>query len=124
MSHSDRFDKQGRPRGAGVVVEFQEHTGATTLATALAPGIPFRLLRIDLHLNAAATQETFTAKVDAGRVANVYDTLLISQAMSGITDVNKTFGKGFEFQDDDEIDCDWTNTDTKTYGLTYVWEPI
>ena len=99
-------------------------TGATALATALVPKTPFKLLSVLLHLDAAATQQTFTVTCDAGRAASVYDTLLVSQAMSGLTDVVKTWEGGLEFKEDDEIDCVWTNTDTKTYGLTVTYQTV
>lgn len=99
---------------------FQYHTGAAALATALSPKTPFRLERIELHLNAAATQENFTVSIDAGR-GTVYDVNLVTEAMSGIQDDIWSFGVGYEYQEGDEIDCTWTNTDTMTYGLTYVF---
>lgn len=99
-------------------------TGATALAQALAPKTPFKLLSALLHLNTAATQETFTIKVDAGRAANVYDTLLLSQAMSGIQDVVRTWEDGLDLKEDDEVDSAWTNTDTATYGLTVSFQTV
>jgi hypothetical protein len=104
---------------------FQYETAAgTAIATALAPKTPFQLLRVDLHLNSAATQDTFTISVDAGKTASVYDTKLLSQAMSGYQDLVQTFGEGFEFMETDEIDCAWANNDQKTYGITYVWRSM
>jgi len=99
-------------------------TGATALTTALTPKTPFKLLSVLLHLSAAATQQNFTVTCDAGRVASVYDTLLVSQAMSGLTDVVRTWEGGLEFKEDDEIDCAWTNTDTRTYGLTVTYQTV
>jgi len=101
---------------------YQYHTGAAALATTLSPKTPFKLMAIELHLNTAATQQTFTATIDAGRVASVYDTLLVSEALAGVTDLVKTWDGGLPCLEDDEIDCAWTNTDTKTYGLTYIFK--
>ena len=71
----------------------------------------------DITDQTAATQETFTLKADAGR-GSAYDTLLVSQAMNTITDISETFEGIYDFYADDEIDGAWTNTDTKTFGLT------
>lgn len=103
---------------------YQYSTGFSAIATALSPKTPFELIGVYVHLNAAATQQTLTVTVDAGR-GTAYDTLLLSQAMSGETDV--VFSEGdntYKFHETDEIDCAWTNTDGKTYGLTYVWRAL
>ena len=84
---------------------------------------PFRLLSVHLHLNAAATQETFTVTCNAGR-SSVYDTKLYSVSMSGVQDVIKIFGEGYDFYSDDVIDPAWTNTDAKTYGITYSYQTV
>jgi len=100
------------------------YTGNTALSTALSPKTPFRLLGAQLHLNAAATQQTFTITCDAGRVANLYDTKLYSKALAGVQDIVLTFGEGYDFKVEDEIDCAWTNTDTKTFGLTLTYQTV
>jgi len=102
----------------------QYATGSGAMAETLSPKTPFQLVRIDLHLNAVATQESFTATVDAGKTATVYDTLLISKSLVGVTDYVVNFGEGYDFLEDDEIDCAWTNTDGKTWGLTYTWKAL
>lgn len=108
---------------------FQYHTATTAaLATALAPKTPFRLERVDVKVNTAPTTGTqnFTVTVDAGRVATVYDTNLVTCDFVGstITSYVVTFGKGYEFMEDDEIDCAWSNADNRTYGLTYVFRVL
>ena len=103
---------------------FQYHTGNSALATALSPKTPFKLMSVELHVNTAGTQQTFTITKDAGRVATVYDALLLSQTMVGTTDVIKTWDDGLPCMEQDEIDCAWTNTDTRTYGLTYCFKVV
>ena len=93
-------------------------------AFALAPKTPFKLLSFVFHLDAAATQETLTVKVDAGRVASKYDTLLVSEAMAGITDIVKTWEGGLDLKEDDEVDVAWTNTDGANYGLTMTYQTV
>ena len=101
---------------------FTDTSGA--IDETLAPKTPFRLLSVKLHLNAAGTQQTFTLTCDAGRAANVYDTLLYTKDMAGIQDIVVPFGVGYEFLATDEIDPLWTNTDAKTYGLTYSYQTV
>jgi len=93
-------------------------TGAAAIAHTVSPKTPFKLLSHLTHLNTAATQQTLTVTIDAGRLANVYDQLLVSEAMAGITDLARTWDGGLDCKEDDEIDTAWTNTDTRTYGLT------
>ena len=96
-------------------------TGATAMAETLAPGVPYELMEFRVHLSAAATQETFTARLDGGTTAAVYDYLIDSQAMNTIVDHG---WKGDDvprvFDADDEIDFAWTNTDTRTWGLEVI----
>ncbi|KKN74862.1 hypothetical protein LCGC14_0386110 [marine sediment metagenome] len=99
-------------------------TGSSAIAHALAPKTPFELLSVVLHLNAAATQETFTVTVDAGRAASVYDTLLYSKAMAGVADIVREWTGGLALKEDDEVDSAWTNTDGKTYGLTVTYRTV
>lgn len=102
---------------------FNPATGAGAISLATAPGAIFRLLRVELHLDAAPTQETFTITLDAGDGA-AYDVLLFSENMATDTpaDLIIPFGDGYEFEADDEIDLAWTNTDGRTYGVRVVYE--
>ncbi len=106
-----------------------QYATATTgaLATALAPKTPFQLLSIALKINTAGTtSESFTASVDAGR-GSAYDTNLITQntlTPTAITSLFQSFGPGYDFMEDDEIDCAWANTENRTYGLTYAFRVL
>ena len=111
-----------------IVEEHEVHTGAAAIAASLAPGEPFQLLGFELHLNAApTTSQSFTVKKDAGAGADVYDTLLYSRDLSSgsVTDLVYYFDTPVKcYHKDDEIDFAWTNTDTKTYGLTIYWRKL
>tara|TARA_Y100000310_G_scaffold332795_1_gene409050 strand:+ start:2164 stop:3249 length:1086 start_codon:yes stop_codon:yes gene_type:complete len=102
---------------------FSTATGSSALTLATTPGAIFRLLRVELHLNTAPTQETFAINLDAGDGSD-YDVVLYSEDMSvdTPTDVIVPFGEGYEFEADDAIDLAWTNTDTRTYGARVVYE--
>jgi len=103
---------------------FTDTTGAIDDTEKLAPMTPFRLLSCMLHLDSAATTETFTITCDAGRVADLYDTLIYSVSMSGVQDIIRTFGEGYDFLASDEIDPAWTNTDARTYGITWTYQTV
>ncbi len=92
----------------------------------IAPAAAFRLLRVEVHLNAApTTSENLVITLDDG-VSSAYDTVLTKENLSAgsQTDFIKTYGEGYEFKSTDVITAAWTNTDTKTYGLKFVYELI
>ena len=107
--------------------EKQFHTATTAaMATTLAPRVLFRLISVVLKVNTArTTSESFTVTKDAA-VGAVYDQLLATQntASPAITDLYLPFGKGYEFEALDEIDCAWPNTENRTYGVIYTWQPL
>ena len=115
------------PKDGDLVPVKQYETDTTgALATVLAPLTPFRLLSIDMEINTAGTtSEEFTVTKDAGESA-AYDTrlLTINTLTDNVTSIHQSFGKGHEYRQTDEIDCAWPNTENRTYGLTYTWEPI
>ena len=116
----------GIPLGYRFEWVFDPATGSGAIATATAPGVRFRLLRVELHLSAAGTTaENFTVTRDAGD-GPAYDTVLHKEDLSvgAITDLVIIFGKGYEFEADDEIDCAWANTEARVYGITVVYERI
>ncbi len=105
-------------------VVYQPFTGATAIAEALAPGKRFRLLRIEAHWGAAPSDsENFTVKLDA-KAGSGYDVLLdsVDPSVGSQTDLVFTYGIGYEFEADDEIDIAYTNTGTDTISGRYVYE--
>ena len=107
--------------------EHEVHTGAAAIAASLAPDTQYQLLGFEIHLSAAPTQsEAFTVTKDAG-VNAVYDTVLYTRDLSvgSVTDVVYYFDPPIKcYHRDDEIDFAWTNTNTKTYGLTIYWKAL
>jgi hypothetical protein len=108
---------------------FAPFTGSAAILAGtakIAPGRKFRLLRVEIHLSAApTTSENLVIALDAGD-GSAYDVVQAKQdfASGSLTDYVAVFGKGYEFESDDVITCAWTNTDTKTYGLRFVYEAI
>lgn len=120
--------------GPGVIVDknriIEEHevfTGSAAIAATVAPGEPFQLLGFELHLNAAlSTSQDFTITKDAG-VGPAYDTELYSRDLGAVSTVDLVyyFDEPIKcYHKDDEIDFAYTNTDTKTYGLTVYWRKL
>lgn len=107
--------------------EFETFTGALAIAATIAPGEPFQLLGIELHLSAApTTAEDLTVTKDAGAGAN-YDTELYSNDLSSgsVVSLVKYFDIPIKcYHKDDEIDIAYANTDTRTYGLTVYWRTL
>lgn len=107
-----------------VNIQFQKFTGAGAIAETLAPGVPFRLLRIEAHWSAApTTSENFTVTLDAANGAT-YDAVLtsVNPSTTSATSVVNTYGEGFEFEAKDEIDIAYANTDTRTIAGRIVYE--
>ena len=103
---------------------FQNFTGAGAISEALSPGVPFRLLRIEAHWSAAPSDsESFTVTLDAGD-GSTYDVLLdsVDPSVGSQTDLVFTYGEGYEYAKDDEIDIAYTNTGTDTVAGQYVYE--
>lgn len=104
------------------MIETQVATGAAGLAVTLAPGVPFKLVEVRIHLDAAtATSEDFTLTMDAAAGA-AYDHVILAKDLDTLTDYTYFFEYDRYFTDDDEIDFAWANTNTKTYGLEIVYQ--
>ena len=103
-------------------------TGAANLVVGtskIAPAAAFRLVAVELHLSATPTTGTQNLVItkDNGSGA-AYDTnlLTIDLVANAVTDLVAEFGN--ECKSTDIITAAWTNTDTKTYGLTFKHELI
>ena len=105
-------------------LQFQPFTGATAIAEALAPGVEFRLLRVEAKWSAAPSDsEDFTVTLDAGD-GTTYDVLLdsVDPSSGSQTSLVFVYGIGYEFESDDAIDIAYTNTGTDTVSGRYVYE--
>lgn len=105
-------------------VLFQPFTGAAAISEALAPGVKFRLLRIEAHWDDAPSDaDAFTVTLDAGDGSG-YDVLIdtVTPSVGSQTDLVFIYGVGYEFEADDEIDIAYGNTGTDTISGRYVYE--
>lgn len=112
--------------GAEKVI-FAYATGTTgAIAETLKPKSPFRLLEIRLKLNTAGTTaEDFTINLDAN-AGPTHDINVITKDLSGeaVTSWIRRFGDddaGKDFDNLDELDFAWPNTENRTYGLTVIY---
>ena len=99
----------------------QVDTGVVAIANTLAPGVPFRLREVRVHLSAAGGAGDLTATVDAGAGA-AYDLQIIKQDMTAVTDLVWQPSLPMQFEATDEIDFAWANAGGKTYGLTIIYD--
>lgn len=99
-------------------------SGAISLSTSMSAR--FKLNHITIHFNAApTTSENLTLTLNANDGA-AYDTVLysIDPSADSSTDVFWFPEKDVIFENGDELDLAFTNTDTKTYGARIVVEAI
>ena len=98
-------------------------TGAAAIDLTIAPGGRFQIENIRVHLSAAGTAGDLTVTVDSGTAA-AYDTVLLTQDMSSITNLNYIFTHPVKLEAGDEIDIAWANGSTRTYGIEVVYSLI
>jgi hypothetical protein len=98
-------------------------TGHGAISTTLAPGVPWQLEEIRVHLSLAGGANNLTATVDHGAGA-AYDIVILTQDMTTIADLSWQPTRPKEFGAGDELDIAWTNTNGRTYGLEIVYKAI
>ena len=101
----------------------QRATGAAAVDMTIAPGVPWQLESIRIHLSAGGAATDLTATVDAGAGA-VYDVVLATQAMGGVTDYFYKPDFPIPFGPDDELDIAYDNGDGATYGIEVYYQGI
>lgn len=106
------------------VREYVTATGSGALAESTTYAQAFELEEVRIHVGvAAASAENLTVTIDAAAGA-AYDTLIKTVAMAGVTDYVWIPDKKSLLKAGDQIDIAWTNTDARTWGLTYVYRRV
>lgn len=103
---------------------FPEFDGTGAIAVTLTRNQPFRIKRLELHLNTApTTSEDLTVTRDAKKSTR-YDVNYYKRDLSvgSVVDLVIPYGEGYEFPANEEIDIAYTNTDGVTWGLRAVLE--
>jgi len=97
------------------------NTGAAAISHTISPEKAFELVEIKLHLSTAGGAGNLTVTFDAN-AGTEYDTTLLTQDMTLITDLL--------WQPETPISCDmgdkiviaWANANNRTYGLETKFE--
>lgn len=99
-------------------------TGSAAIALTVAPGVPWQLWEIRLHMDAGGAAGNLTITMDAGAGA-AYDTLIYTKAMGGIADVVYAFNPPRTFNHaSDELDIAYANGGSATYGIEVIFRPL
>jgi hypothetical protein len=94
------------------------------IATTVAPGYPWQLHEIRVHFDAGGAATALTATMDAGAGA-VYDTVIYSNSMSGVSDLIKTYDPPLMFaHPSDELDIAYANGSSAAYGIEVLYRPL
>jgi len=104
-------------------MRIQRATGAAAVAMTVAPGVAWQLDEIRIHLGAAGAATNLTATIDAGTAA-AYDTVLLTQAMGGVTDYVYKPTRPHVFAPADELDIAYANGGGATYGIEVFYSAI
>lgn len=102
---------------------FHRVTGAAAIASTLVPGVAWQLEEIRVHLSAAGGAGDLTATLDHS-VGAAYDTVILTQDMTSLTDYVWHCERPMEFDADTELDIAWANANTRTYGLEVIFKGI
>ena len=107
-----------------MIYRTQRATGSAAIAMTIAPGQPFQIDEVRVHLNAVGgATENLTITLDSGTSA-VYDTVLLTQAMAAASDVVWKPDRPYIFNATDEVDIAYANTNTRTYGVEVIYSTI
>ena len=101
-------------------------TGAAAINTTTAVAAEWKLLQVTVHFSTApTTSQNFVLTLD-NTTGVAYDTVLysINPSLSAATDLVFTPDSELKFRSGDEVVATFTNTDTRTYGLTIYYQLI
>jgi len=97
---------------------------SSTIATTLAPGYPFKLYSVRVHLAAGGAAGALTTTVDAGAGAK-FDIQLDTNSMSAATSYTKDFDPPVIFtHHNDQVDIAYANGSSAAYGVEVVYRLI
>ena len=111
---------------AGTDIVVLNATGSAAINSTTAVAAEFKLLKVTCHFSAApTTSENFQLKLDAVAGA-AYDTVLyvLNPSLSAATDIVFLPDGEMKFKTGDELVTTFTNTDTRTYGLSVYYQLI
>jgi hypothetical protein len=95
-------------------------TGNAAIAKTCTPSGSSALDSVMLHLSAAGGAANLTITIDA-IAGTEYDTVLLAQDMTLVTDLLWQPDRPIELDNGDKIVIAWANGAGRTYGLTVNW---
>lgn len=95
-------------------------TGNGDISKSVSSEIAWQLEQVTLHLSAAGGANNLTATINKGAGA-AYDTVLVTQDMTLVTDFVYVPDKPILMQSGDTLDIAWTNGSSRTYGLEVTY---
>ena len=99
-------------------------SGAAAISITVSPGEPWELEGIKVHLSAAGAAGNLTVTVDSAH-GSAYNTVLFTQAMVGLTDVDKRWNPTQKFiSKNDKVVIAYTNTGSKTWGIEVTYKAL
>ena len=115
----DRTTQILENRSGGILTD---RATATTGAIALtvAPAAKWELREIRVHLSSAGGAGNLTVKMDSGAGAT-YDSVVLTQDMTSITDLEWQPDFPMIFDTLDELDIAWANASNYTYGIEVIY---
>jgi hypothetical protein len=111
---------------AGSDVIVVNATGAVAINTTTAIANEFKLLKVLCHFSSApTTSENFVVTLDSAAGA-AYDTVLksVNPSSTSSTDIVFLPEGEMKFVSGDEVKVTFTNTDTRTYGLSIYYQLV
>ena len=101
----------------------QRATGSGALSLTLNTGDRVLVKELRLHLNAVGGAGSLTVTIDNG-VNAVYDTILLTQDMTSVTDIHWQPTRPIELEATDKLIVSWANAGGKTYGVELLYSLI
>lgn len=106
---------------AGITTNTDNDTGSGALSYSLAPGKPFILQEIRLHLNSASSTTEDLVITLQSSLGSAYNVVVFSQDMNGVQDLIFKPDPATIFDNEDSLLITWTNTNSCIYGLEVIY---
>lgn len=94
-------------------------TGAVALVAKVSPDSSCELDEVRIHLSAAGGAGDLIIQINSGGGA-AYDTVLLKQDMTAVTDLVWQPTRPIKLAKGDEIDLAWANANSRTYGIEVI----
>lgn len=100
---------------------FRETAENGAIDAELEPGIAAQIEELFLHLDQAGGADNLTVTRVSGAADDVYDTIILTEDMSAVTDLHWQPDRPINLAKGDSLKVEWDNSSDRTYGLEIVW---